>query len=171
MAYVAELTNWNDGNNPTLHHKVDHLTCFVPGMLGIGAVNGMGVDFADIAAKVKASLSQPNPGVRGAAAKPREASQSIWEAMTATYSDVRDRNTAVAAGVRTCCCHCIRLATCRRRVLARPQAKCWSCCLTSLCLQAMSSHSCKRLLTNCWRSLQTWHTCAIRCMRRRNQAS
>jgi hypothetical protein len=31
--------------SPTLRHKVDHLTCFVPGMLALGAVNAAGLDF------------------------------------------------------------------------------------------------------------------------------
>ena len=102
MAYVAELTNWGDGVNPALHHKVDHLTCFVPGMLAIGAVNGMGVSWMDVAEKVKNRLSKPNPGIRGAATKPREASAVPSSVLSATYSDVHDRNTAVAVGIRKC---------------------------------------------------------------------
>jgi hypothetical protein len=34
--------------SPQLRHKVDHLTCFVPGMLALGAVNSAGLDWKHV---------------------------------------------------------------------------------------------------------------------------
>lgn len=53
-AYIAEQVRaepHTDESSPRLKHKVDHLTCFVPGMLALGAVNAAGVDWKDTAEK------------------------------------------------------------------------------------------------------------------------
>ncbi len=51
LAYVAEQTMAaikQKDMSPQLRHKVDHLTCFVPGMLALGAVNSAGLDWKHV---------------------------------------------------------------------------------------------------------------------------
>ena len=55
MSYIAEQLRValpTDTESPALRHKMDHLVCFFPGVLALGAHNGAGVPSIKIRDKV-----------------------------------------------------------------------------------------------------------------------
>ncbi|KAA0158639.1 hypothetical protein FNF31_05286 [Cafeteria roenbergensis] len=98
MPYIAEQAKPADAlpkhQSPRLVHKMDHLVCFLPGMLALGASNRMGFDpaknppLADAQADEGADFFQGAaswPGQNGAFAKLLNISEGLASTCTSMY--------------------------------------------------------------------------------------